>query len=212
MEDPATSDASRGVTLELVFQAQNGDETALENLIRRMNGRVYAMVLMRFSPTLRRNADPEDVVQEIWIRAMDSLHTFDTERGTPFGAWLSTLARRTLSRLNEVGQGEVSLPSGSVNRSSVQLEQILAEDSQVPPSQVISRKESMSRLVEALRNLPEEQQSIFISYWMEERRVVDIADELGRSKHAVSMQLLRCNRALSHFLGDAEVSHPDGWK
>jgi RNA polymerase sigma-70 factor, ECF subfamily len=62
----------------------------------------------RFARSLTRDeADSEDVVQETYLRAFRSWHTFQT--GTDVRRWLFTIARNVFLRSRERGQREVTL-------------------------------------------------------------------------------------------------------
>jgi RNA polymerase sigma-70 factor (ECF subfamily) len=62
----------------------------------------------RFARSLTRDeADAEDVVQETYLRAFRSWHTFQT--GTDVRRWLFTIARNVFLRSREKGHREVTL-------------------------------------------------------------------------------------------------------
>jgi RNA polymerase sigma-70 factor (ECF subfamily) len=62
----------------------------------------------RFARSLTRDeVDAEDVVQETYLRAFRSWHTFQT--GTDVRRWLFTIARNVFLRSREKGQREITL-------------------------------------------------------------------------------------------------------
>jgi RNA polymerase sigma-70 factor (ECF subfamily) len=71
---------------DLVRQAQNGTAAAYEELVRRNQQRVFAVV----GRILRRREDVEDVAQQVFIKAYLSLKRFDLR--SAFSTWLYKIA------------------------------------------------------------------------------------------------------------------------
>src|ERR1700736_1300856 len=67
---------------DLVRLAQNGTEAAFEELIRRHQQRVFALV----GSILRRHEDVEDVVQQVFLKVFISIGRFDLRAA--FSTWL----------------------------------------------------------------------------------------------------------------------------
>ena len=67
---------------DLVGQAQNGNDSAFEELVRRHQQRVFALV----GGILRRREDVEDVAQQVFLKAFVSLKRFDQR--SAFSTWL----------------------------------------------------------------------------------------------------------------------------
>ena len=59
--------------------------------------RLLSVIYLRMGPNLRVRMDPEDVLQEVAIEAVNSWHTLSDEQNA--GAWLVTLARRKVARI-----------------------------------------------------------------------------------------------------------------
>ncbi len=71
---------------QLVRQAQKGDASAYEELVRMHHPRLLAVV----SGILRRSEDSEDVAQQVLVKAYVSLKRFDLR--SAFGTWLYKIA------------------------------------------------------------------------------------------------------------------------
>src|SRR6201987_564702 len=67
---------------DLVRLAQNGTEAAFEELIRRHQRRVFALV----GSILRRREDVEDVAQQVFLKVFISIKRFDQRAA--FSTWL----------------------------------------------------------------------------------------------------------------------------
>jgi RNA polymerase sigma factor (sigma-70 family) len=85
-------------TEQLVTEAVQGNRKSLEEIIRRIQGKVYGLALrMLFHP-----ADAEDATQEILIKVITHLKTFRFEG--PFNAWVMKIAA---NHLRSVRKGRV---------------------------------------------------------------------------------------------------------
>lgn len=193
--------AACAATLSLVYQAQQSDTAALEALVERMNGRVLALVLLRMPAELRARYSPEDIVADVWCEALQSLATFDTERGTPFGAWMSTIVHR---RLHDLGCGAAARRAAAVPLGSASTGPS-APSADAAPARA-QRNERIGRLVAAVSRLPAEQRTVIACYWLEERPVADIARSMQRTPAAVYALLLRAHRHLRGQLAGLEGS------
>lgn len=75
--------------LEIVKLVRNGDIDAFSLLVekyhRNLLGFIYRIV--------RRTEAVEDIGQEVFLSAFQSLENFDAGRGVPFSAWLFTIAK-----------------------------------------------------------------------------------------------------------------------
>jgi DNA-directed RNA polymerase specialized sigma24 family protein len=59
--------------------------------------RLLSVIYLRMGPNLRVRMDPEDILQEVAIEAVNSWKTLSDEANA--GAWLVTLARRKVARI-----------------------------------------------------------------------------------------------------------------
>lgn len=72
----------------MVTAAQRGDQSALASVYEFYFPRVFRYVAAR----LNKTEDAEDVTEEIFLRVIDNLGSFEF-RGLPFGAWVFRIAR-----------------------------------------------------------------------------------------------------------------------
>ncbi len=71
---------------ELVAKARSGDVPAFEKLVAKNQDRIYGLA----SRILNADGEAEEVVQESFLSAWQSLSTFRGD--SPFGAWVSRIA------------------------------------------------------------------------------------------------------------------------
>src|SRR3974390_2143840 len=74
---------------ELIAAVLHGDAASFEPLVQKYTPRLFAPA-RRYA---RRESEVEDIVQEIWLKAFQKLHSFRGE--APFEHWLMRLAVRT---------------------------------------------------------------------------------------------------------------------
>ena len=83
---PLSAAAAAPPEAELLAKAQGGNAFAFEEVVKRYQKRVYATARR----IVRRHEVADDVTQETFVRAWQSLQTFDTSR--PFGPWVCRIA------------------------------------------------------------------------------------------------------------------------
>src|SRR4029079_4967680 len=75
--------------LELMKAIQAEDPDALSQLYDRYNGILKALILR----VIHNEAEPDDLLQEIFMEIWSQAKNFSSEKGKPLG-WMVTLARR----------------------------------------------------------------------------------------------------------------------
>src|SRR5579864_2160906 len=86
MFNPFTEVIDESADFDLIFQAKNGNRDALEKLVLRHQAWIYNIaVRMVFHPQ-----DAEDVTQEVLIKAITRLSTF--QGNSQFRTWLYRIA------------------------------------------------------------------------------------------------------------------------
>ena len=68
-----------------------------EVAFERYRERLLSLIYLRMGIDLRVRMDPEDVLQEVAIEAINSWHTLEDENNV--GAWLVVLTRRKVARI-----------------------------------------------------------------------------------------------------------------
>ncbi len=170
---------------DLVARAQEGDEVAFGELVRRHLDRAHAVAYR----ILRDREDARDVVQDGFVRAWKALPGF--EGRSQFGTWLVriitnlALNRAQRDRLRGAPSlddiGEVSAPADAGLGGGVALGR---------------------RVAEAIDGLPPVQRSTFILRFQEDLSVKETAERLGCSEGAVKASAFHAIRKLRTALGD----------
>jgi RNA polymerase sigma factor (sigma-70 family) len=152
----------------------------------------YRVPLRRFfERRLRSSPDPDDLVQEVFVRLMrlESMDTVQHLDGYVFQIAANVLrdhSRRWLVRSEE--------------SHHAQLEDIDAEGG-FSPERVLLGQEALERLILALQELPERTQVIFSLYHFESVPQIDIARRLQMSLSTIEKHMSRANAHLLVRLG-----------
>ncbi len=83
-------------TVELIQQAQAGDEQALAQLFDSYRPRLLRMIQLRMDPSLKARIDEEDVLQDTFIELSRKIRKYSSIGKLPFFLWLRMTAGETL--------------------------------------------------------------------------------------------------------------------
>ncbi|MBC8468442.1 MAG: sigma-70 family RNA polymerase sigma factor [Planctomycetes bacterium] len=191
-------------TQYLVVLAKNGDKSALNQLYGIYAERVRWMVRFRMGKELRSKLESMDVVQDTLIHALNDLHDFTYKNEGDFVRWLSTIAenvlRGNLKKLHaykrdirrEVPIGGYGPTTGS--RFVGNLGPIEA----TTPSMVMSKKEDLIKLENAIDQLKPEHRRVIVLAKIDGLSYKEIGKKLGKSADAAGMLLSRAMLALTN--------------
>ena len=158
---------------------QAGDATQLGTLFER-----YHVPLFRYLLQLSRNrALSEDLVQEVFFRVLKYAQSYDPNFS--FTAWLYSMARNAWFDASHKRRGEV--PSDA-------MEQMMSPHP--IPEEALSRREEVTHLREALRNLPDAQREVLVLSRFHILRYDDIARILHCEIGTVKVRVYRAMKAL----------------
>jgi RNA polymerase sigma-70 factor (ECF subfamily) len=153
----------------------------------------------RFALSLTRKvADAEDVVQETYLRAYRSWHTF--QRGSDARRWLFTICHHAFNRTHERGRHQVELADGDIDHGHVARDEHL-----------LARIDLAPALSHALDCLHEPYRSVVILVLVQDQSYEAAAAILGVPMGTVRSRLSRGRRLLQDMLAtygcDAGLRH-----
>jgi len=176
----------------LLGRARQGDLSAFEEIVRRHQRRVYGVALR----IVRSHAVADDVAQDAFLRAWQSLDRF--ELGRPFGPWVCRIAANlAVNHVRSPVAREDPLPEGHGETPA----------RQEGPLDAVLGGEAQELLHRALEELPPDQRAVFVLRAVEEMSYKEIAEALNLSPGTVMSRLFRAReklaRALAPYLGPA---------
>jgi len=174
---------------ELVRLSQIGTETAFEELVRRHQQRVFALV----GGILRRPEDVEDVAQQVFLKAYLGIKRFDQRAA--FSTWLYKIA------VNEcwdyLRKKKVRPLVYESDLSEEQAKQVIAAEWKNSSGPDISeRLEARERVERLLEGLDERDRLMLILKEVEGFAVEEIAQILDLNANTVKVRLFRARRRI----------------
>jgi RNA polymerase sigma-70 factor, ECF subfamily len=148
----------------LVRSARNGNRDAFGRLFEQFAAMVHGIALARLPA-----AEAEDVVQEVFLTALESIHTLRQDQAV--GAWLAMIARnRALDRVR-ARPNLVELPANLSTTQPLRLE--------------------ANQVLEVLRTLPEAYRETLVLRLVEGMTGPEIAEQVGITPESVRVNLHR---------------------
>jgi RNA polymerase sigma-70 factor (ECF subfamily) len=82
-------------TMHLARAARDGEEEQFAKLYERVAPSLFAWARLRIPPSIRPFLDEQDVVQEVWLRAVEIIDRYDPDK-VNFRAWIFRVAKNVL--------------------------------------------------------------------------------------------------------------------
>ncbi len=174
--------------LDLARQAQDGDESAFAEIVRRYSPRVFS-VASRF---FRQRTLVEEAAQEVFLKAYTQLGSFEG-RGS-FEGWLTRIATNTcLNMVRSAKRRPESTVSDLTEDEQSWLERQSAGDGGEPASveNSLVATDLADRLLSVLS--PEDQQALLMIDG-EQASVKEVAEATGWSESKVKVRAFRARR------------------
>jgi len=190
-------------TQELIALAQDGDNSALDQLCKVYGDRVQRIVRFRMGSELRGKLESMDLVQDAFVAAVKDLGDFEYRDEGDFLRWMSKIAenriRDNLKRLHADKRDirrEVPIdhrePTAGDNCTRIH-EPIRT----TTPSVIMSISEELNKLENAMNLLKPEYREVIVLNQIEGLSLKKIGDKLSKSPDAVRMLVARAMASLA---------------
>lgn len=187
-----------------VDAARRGDDGSFAELYRRVAPAISAWAELRIPPTLRSGLGPEDIVQEVWVRALSRFDSYDASRGV-FRQWVFGFAHNVL--LNALKAQRHRRSAGSERTEGFDLQAFAAEVTTI--SRRIARDENLQAFVSCVREMPAEDRDLLALRGLEGLSHQEVAEELGISAAAARKRWERVRRSLDEIAAPAGILADD---
>lgn len=170
---------------QLVEEAKSGNAEAFGALYDQYMPKIYRFVLLRVGGN---REEAEDLTHEVFTHAWQNIPTY-SERGFPLSSWLYQIARNRI------------IDHFRTKKSNVPLDEYVATeeiDEAFGPD--VDATLALERVQEAIAKLGEEQQTVLIMRFVEDRPTSEVAKVLGKTEGAVRLVQHRALRALRDIL------------
>jgi RNA polymerase sigma factor (sigma-70 family) len=176
---------------ELASSAAGGDAASFELLVRRHNRLLFRTA----RGVVPDDAEAQDVVQETWLRACSSLHSYRGEAA--LGTWLARIAINiAISSQRRKGR-LVPLQDGGAPEGALDMSDVTAGEG---PDATAERMEMRALLQASIEALPTIYRSVFMLRAVEDMSVEEAAFCLGVSQDVVKTRFLRARAMLREEL------------
>jgi len=199
MEQPARitdgADATAAEDMKLVAEVLRRDRKATAEFVSRYADSIYSYVRRR---TMPRSEPVEDIVQEVFLAALQSLQTY--RGGGRLRQWLLGIARHKVEDYYRRRLRESEWPD---------LEGELAQGQSVVPlyEDQLDRATTRERTNRVLSGLPETYALVLMLRYFEGRTTREIAELTGKTEKAVERLLARAREHFKNRWNDATTSH-----
>jgi len=176
--------------MALIRRCQQGDELAIENLVRRYQNYVYRLCYL----VMRNEQDAEDMTQEAFIRACRALPRFEIREGISFEAWLYRIAINCCrSRMRRKWYQVVPWQRLGFGER-------LAANAEERPERVLLRDERRSQVLGAINKLGEKHRLVIILRYYADLSNEEIAVVLRIPSGTVRSRLHTARQRLRELL------------
>lgn len=175
-------------TRHLVEKARGGDLQGFRELYERIAPSLYAWARVRSQPAHGISIEPEDLLQEVWLRAFESLAQYDATRAS-FRSWIFGIAKNVAYEAWRRGASAPSLAGGSIGAANSALEAWPAVSTSIRSR--MAREESLTRLLHELEGFDPVDRMLLVHCGMEDVPSTVVATRLGMAKDAIAKRWLR---------------------
>ncbi len=193
-------------TADLVRQIQAGDEDRFTELYSRLSPTLFLWISLKLPRGLQVHVAPEDVLQEIWCRAMAKFASYEPER-SPFRSWIFGFAYRVVQ--------EALRAAIRLRRAEAPADSKVFAFTDVPAvataiTQRVAREDTLRQLLACIREmaLDSEDQDLLLLRGMEGLPYEQVAAHLGVTPAAARKRWERLRLELQHSPATALLDAP----
>lgn len=184
------------------------DPAAIAALLEKHRRALLIYVNGRLGSTLRGKVEPEDIAQDVAIKALRELPRTDLSSRDPF-SWLCHLAEECVidahRRFDAAKRDAEREQAGNVPAAEGSQDLIaLLAASMTSPTQAAVRNERETQLRAVLATLPEDQREVLRMRYVEGLATKEIAARMNRSDVAIRVLLTRLVQRLQELLEAGE--------
>ena len=190
---------SQSYETKLVANLRSGDGPAVEEFYNIYRNRLYFLISEQVD---RDHAVAEDLVQEVFLAALDSLDKFRGD--SQLYTWLRSIA---FHKINDFYRRQAREPKPKESPPDFDAMKQLEQTGDNEPAilTVLESEEIRQSVHQALGSLPHDYQKVLVMKYMEEMPVLEISQVMGRSPKSVEGLLSRARKAMRDNL--AENNH-----
>jgi RNA polymerase sigma-70 factor (ECF subfamily) len=190
-------------TQDLITLAREGDRRALDQLFSVYGERIRRIIRLRMGKELRSKPESMDLVNEALMCAVRDLKEFSYRDEGDFLRWLAQIAenriRDNLDRLH-AGKRDIRKESpldDDTSKGTNRHNRVQQLAVSTTPSAILSKKEELDKLENAIDQLKPEHREIILLAKIEGLSYKEVADKLNKSTDMVGYLLSQAMMALT---------------
>src|SRR5262245_44284214 len=90
--------SKQGPSKLILLRAKQGDRAAFDELFKSLRDRVQAFIRSKIKPRFSDRLDSEEILQDTFVRAFQSIGSFEGEDPEQFRRWLTGVANKAVLR------------------------------------------------------------------------------------------------------------------
>ncbi|MEM7473899.1 MAG: sigma-70 family RNA polymerase sigma factor [Planctomycetota bacterium] len=197
-------------TQELLLNAKEGDDDAVERLLDRHRDSLRRMIGMRLDQKIVRRVDVSDIVQDVLVEANRRLQDYLQNPVMAFHLWIRQIAkdriidahrRHRVSAKRSIDREQPLVATGAVDQSTIELAAQIC-DPELTPAAAATQRELAQHIQGCISLLPERDREIILMRHYEQLSNQEIAQSLELTEPAASMRYLRALKKLREILDD----------
>ncbi len=173
---------------ELVQRILKGDDAALGILYAEYVTPVFSFISRLAPPSI----DPQDIVQQAFIKAWQHLKQYDSQY--PFRTWIFTIARNTLR--DQIRKKTPTAFSDLDTDEGPGFEEQVIDEHSTQTSDLIDQAIDQKWLDQALQQLPLSQKEVVLLHVVEQLTFQEIADSIKQPMDTVKTRYRRAIQKL----------------
>lgn len=187
-DEPDVHESQLSETRALVERVKQGDRERFGALFDRVAPALHPWAVLRTPPKLRSLVGPEDIVQEVWCRALVRFEGFDPDKAR-FRSWVFGIAKNVMLEVFKALRNRPVARGEGAESSIFNLDDMPAEATAV--SRRVARDLGMKAFVDRLGNLSGEDQELLILRGLEGLSHESIAVHLDITADAAQKRWVR---------------------
>jgi RNA polymerase sigma-70 factor (ECF subfamily) len=194
----------------LIRQAVAGDRASLSQLLLIHYDGLRRHISRRIADDLQGLLREDDVLQQTFVRAAQTIGTFQPRHEGSFRAWLKTIAENLVKDAAKRRRRERRAPDPRGHRKATGDDSVaavvdrIAADSTTPSGRA-QRRENIRCMRAALASLPPDQREVIQRYYIEGQSLERIAEATDRTKDAVRGICYRARKNLRAIMGQSSL-------
>ncbi len=198
----------RDLEPELIQRAIAGDRAALSQLLFFHHDSLRRHIVHETAGRQLGVMLADDILQQTFVRAAQSIKTFEDREPGSLRGWLKTIATNLIkdARKRRGRERRATSPhaSHSDDGSFLQAVERLTCD-HTPPIKRAQRSESIRRMRVAMASLPVEQRDVVERYYLQTQTLEQIAEATGRTIASIRGICYRARKNLRRLMGGSSL-------